>query len=53
MPAPVPKWEVPAPLRVVPGEEGADADRELRVTGVGVDVPDGAAVRAAWDMFQF
>lgn len=38
--------------RVMTGEECADADRELGVIGVGVHLPDGAAVGPAWVLFQ-
>src|SRR6185503_7791406 len=37
--------EPPLPLEVTPGPERADADREARLPGVGVDPPDRSAVR--------
>jgi len=43
--------QVPAAFRVVAGEEGADADREVRVTGVGVEIPD-RAPRAGSEMLR-
>jgi len=51
MPAPVPKERGGRPRPVQAGEEGADADREVRVTGVGVEIPD-RAPRAGSEMLR-